>query len=161
MNGPGSCGLGTLVRETKVSPSPPRTRFSRSGTLRGPAAISLSPQCCQKVVSFAVPVCLLVRLNSSLLSRLRLHRTDSVSGRNFRVLECPQCGEAIRTVGNSFFGVGLSTHRYVRVCSDCLWTEFIVGAVTEPIAIHPAKSSRWGRILKFVTGHNRRVRPEL
>lgn len=44
---------------------------------------------------------------------------------------CPECGDSVRTLENSFFGVGLSVHRYVRVCPDCNWTEFVLGTERE------------------------------
>lgn len=67
-------------------------------------------------------------------------------------LNCPSCGEVIRTVGNSFFGVGLSTHRYLRVCSDCYWTEFVRTAYTQPIPVPPEEPSRWARFLQALFG---------
>lgn len=62
-------------------------------------------------------------------------------------LRCPKCGKAIEAVGNAFFGVGLSTHRYVRVCSDCNWTEFVRGPITEPIQVQLELPGRWTRLI--------------
>lgn len=40
---------------------------------------------------------------------------------------CPECGQLVRPAGNAFFGIGLSVHRYVKVCPECYWTEFVRG----------------------------------
>lgn len=73
-----------------------------------------------------------------------------MTGRHLRARRCPNCGESLDTVGNVFFGVGLSTHEFVRVCSDCYWTEFVPGT-TEPAPIQ-TEGGRWRKLLDRIFG---------
>lgn len=69
---------------------------------------------------------------------------------------CPECGDSVRTLENSFFGVGLSVHRYVRVCPDCYWTEFVLG--TEKETPPPQKQSGgWALLVRSLMARTLRV----
>lgn len=61
---------------------------------------------------------------------------------------CPECGESVRTLENSFFGVGLAVHRYVRVCPDCNWTEFILGTEREAAPPSEEPPNGWAALFQ-------------
>lgn len=44
------------------------------------------------------------------------------------MIECPKCQERTRLADNAFFGVGLSVHRFIRICDECDWSILVSGA---------------------------------
>jgi len=72
------------------------------------------------------------------------------------IVICPECGASVRTRENSFFGVGLAVHRYVRVCPDCTWTEFVLGAERETPPPEE-DSTGWGAFLRSLVARTARA----
>lgn len=73
-----------------------------------------------------------------------------------RVRICPTCGRRADIVPNPFYGVSLSTHEYLVICTNCEYFEYVPGA--RPAEDTPAPTSpprRWlGRIRDAVFGRH-------
>ena len=44
---------------------------------------------------------------------------------------CPGCGATVKASPNPFYGIGLSVHKHIRLCTECSWCELSAGAVLD------------------------------
>ena len=61
------------------------------------------------------------------------------------MVQCPNCQARTRLADNEFFGVGLSVHRFIRICDECDWFVLVSGAEPRPEEDQPA-ARQWSRL---------------
>ena len=44
---------------------------------------------------------------------------------------CPGCGATVMASPNPFYGIGLSVHEHIRLCTECTWCELSAGVVLD------------------------------
>ncbi len=49
----------------------------------------------------------------------------NIPSRFAQPMHCPECAGWMKTVHNPYYGVGLATHHYIRVCEACGNSTFI------------------------------------